>query len=46
MVGNKCDIEESKREVSYREGEKVNGWQISFVPLLILLHKYQFNKLL
>ncbi|XP_046847749.1 ras-related protein Rab-13-like isoform X2 [Xenia sp. Carnegie-2017] len=24
MVGNKCDIEESKREVSYREGEKLS----------------------
>ena len=25
IVGNKCDVGENKRQVSYREGEKVGG---------------------
>ena len=39
MVGNKCDVDEKKRQVSYREGEKVCGRPVNIAFILPILNQ-------
>jgi hypothetical protein len=39
IIGNKCDVGENKRQVSYREGEKVCGHDLNIgfnIPIFVL----------